>query len=204
MTKARNLLLKTPLSALIRTRCETLGLSESEFIQGVGYKDIEKGRKHLLAIYQEEGLKALKQHEKRIAYVLKIDREAVKSAVEDTRAHFRQKMDEAYRASFRPHARLKTERSVPSQITLYAVTGGDRKHRLREFEADSDPSTYVDQVLRSLPDEVLFFGKVQGFYINFSPDHCVEFDLGGLPVAEYDEAKRLGVSSAGGLESVFS
>ena len=203
MTEARNFFPETPLSALIQVRCEALGLSQSEFIQGVGYKNVKKGRKRLLAIQKEEDLKALERHEKQIADVLKVDRETVKSAIDETRAHFRQKLDEAYIASFRPHAVLKTERSVPSQITLYAVIGGDRKHRLREFEAASDPSTYVDQVLKSLPDEVLFFGKVQGFYINFSPDCCVEFDLEGKTVEEYDKAKRLGVSSAGGLENIF-
>lgn len=38
-----------------------------------------------------------------------------------------------------------------------------------------------------LPDRVPFFGKVLGFWINYTPDHAVEFDRAGKTVGQDDQ-----------------
>lgn len=83
------------------------------------------------------------------------------------------------------------------------MTGGDRRWRTREFEKGSNPVTYVDQVVSTLPDKVAFLGQVVGFYINFTPNYCVEFDREGRPLVEYNSAKRMGPSSACGMEKLL-
>ena len=37
-----------------------------------------------------------------------------------------------------------------------------------------------------------FFGATKGFIVNFTPDHAVEFDTDGKPVASFEKAYHPG------------
>lgn len=86
--------------------------------------------------------------------------------------------------SFVPHAILLTEQPATSLVVSLM------RPRLKtvHFEPGSEPSTFVDQVLRSLPDKVEFFGRVTGFAINYSPSYAACFDRGGKLVSEHERA----------------
>lgn len=99
----------------------------------------------------------------------------------------------SYRASFRPHAILITERTVPSQITICGMVKGDRL-RVVTFDDDIPRDTYVQHVLDQLPDGLPFFGDVTGFAVNYTPDHATIHDRDGRVTQTLDRAFRIGVS----------
>ena len=47
---------------------------------------------------------------------------------------------------------------------------------------------------KHVPEEVLAFGKVEGFVINYTPDHAIRFDLLGNPVETLGAAYRRGAA----------
>jgi len=47
-------------------------------------------------------------------------------------------------------------------------------------------------IAKHVPEEVLAFGKVEGFVINYTPDHAIRFDLLGNPVETLGAAYRRG------------
>ncbi|NEK24195.1 hypothetical protein GV827_17555 [Sulfitobacter sp. JBTF-M27] len=194
----------TPLSRLIEGRIIELGLSEKTFLADLGYRNFSKGRERLLQFRKAKGLRGLKHLENQLAEALKVDVSTVQKAISETWVTAQLWEDEKYAASFEPHAVLKTDRTRPSQITMCALTGGPQRWLVVEFERDSAPVTYVSQVLRDLPEIAPFFGKVLGFWINYTPSSCVEFDRSGQAVAEFSRAKRVGVALAGGVEKILS
>src|ERR1700712_3531012 len=53
--------------------------------------------------------------------------------------------DAAWKASFRPHAVIQTEYTVPTQITICALTGGARPRLIIPFDLSRSPVTFVQQ-----------------------------------------------------------
>ncbi|MBF9060081.1 hypothetical protein HKCCSP123_12910 [Rhodobacterales bacterium HKCCSP123] len=175
-------------------------MTEDDLLVRLGYKDFNKGRKRLAAFRDAKGLQGIKHLEKPLAEALGIDRETVSIAVLETFAIAEARDARAFAEAFYPHAILKTERMVPSQITFAALCGTDRQRVIRLREGSS-PVTYARQVVAKLPDRLPFYGKVLGFWINYTPDRSVEFDRDGKAVGEVEGAVRIGRSSLVGLEA---
>ena len=85
---------------------------------------------------------------------------------------------------FQPHAILTTDQPRPSPIFVAAILGPERILRL-DFELGRPPVTWPFQVSERLPDRVPAFGKVMGFYLNYSPERAVEFDGAGRAWIEH-------------------
>lgn len=85
---------------------------------------------------------------------------------------------------FLPHAILLTEKPATSLVVSMM------RPRLKTIRLDpgSDPASFIDQVLVSLPDEVEFFGRVTGFAINYSPSYAACFDRESKLVSEHERA----------------
>jgi len=181
----------TPLADLIARRSEALGLSEAELLERLGYRNRSKGLARLRAFREARGLEGIEHLRKPLAEALGVPVAEVDDAIEGTRDIARARADAAYAAGFRPHAILKTEREIPSQITLAAICRADRWRRI-DFEDGSNPITYVAQVLAQCPDGLPFFGRVEGFWINYAPERAVEFGRDGNPVASRAGAARTG------------
>ena len=88
--------------------------------------------------------------------------------------------EQAYRASFVPHAVILTERTVPSQITFCALTRGESALQIALGTARSRGS-YPRQALAMINQRtdgqrlaIPFFGSVLGFAVNY---YAVRFDL---------------------------
>ncbi|WP_144055982.1 hypothetical protein [Octadecabacter arcticus] len=47
-------------------------------------------------------------------------------------------------------------------------------------------------IAKHVPEKVLAFGEVEGFVINYTPDHAIRFDLLGNPVETLGAAYRRG------------
>jgi hypothetical protein len=177
----------TPLADLIARRSEALGSSEAELLERLGYRNRSKGLARLRAFREARGLEGIEHLRKPLAEALGVPVATVDEAIERTRDIARARADAAYAAGFRPHAILKTEREVPSHITLAAICRADRWRRI-DFEDGSNPITYVTQVLAQCPDGLPFFGRVEGFWINYAPEQAVEYGRDGNPVAVGDRS----------------
>lgn len=92
---------------------------------------------------------------------------------------------------FTPNAIILTEFSIPRSIFAAALIGADKYKRI-DFDPDSQPLTYVEQVLKKLPVGVPCFGLTSGFVINYSREKAVQFDKAGTPVATSSKILKLG------------
>ena len=64
---------------------------------------------------------------------------------EEQRRLAREAEDAAWRTSFRPHAVIQTEHTVPTQITICGLTGGAGPRLIIPFDLSRSPVTFVQQ-----------------------------------------------------------
>jgi hypothetical protein len=117
---------KYPIGRFILDRARTIGMSRSELVHRLGYRDIGSGHKVLSALLLR-GLVAphVANH---LADALEADPALVGSVIDATMGQKRDEARErrieserAYLASFRPHLQVQTERAVPSPIFVAAL-----------------------------------------------------------------------------------
>lgn len=102
-----------------------------------------------------------------------------------------------YVATFKPHAYLLGSYTRPSFITGFAMTGGSErwlKIRLDELENSQTPEQAIAEIVAHLKENptIMFWGKATGFYINYTPEKAVKYDLRGKVVKEIDGNYRPG------------
>jgi hypothetical protein len=185
---------------LIDERSRDLGLSRSEVVRRCGYKNISKGVRRLDELYAGDL--------QRTAYLLtgldtalELLPEIVQRALNDTNqkleeraAHAAAEAEAAWRAAFKPHGILLGTDERPSQIFIFAVTGGPERWLKIALDVSQPPVTYAEQalaVVRKTPS-VQFFGSTTGFIVNYTPDHAVRFDCEGHPIENLTRAYRPG------------
>src|SRR6202040_2940143 len=112
---------KYPIGRFILERARARGISRSDLVRRLHYLDISSGHRALSAALLT-GVVAthIANH---LAEALEIDDALVGSVIDATtrqkcdEAHVRRvESERAYRASFRPHLQVQTERAVPSPI----------------------------------------------------------------------------------------
>jgi hypothetical protein len=206
---------RNPLADLIQTRMSELGLDEEALGFRLGYKNPVKatGRIHALC-YGHLSSRKSRYALNRLPEALELAPEVVEQALaatkdllaegrkreaEERRVYFEAREAE-WRASFRPHAVIQTERTVPTQITICGLTGGPDRWLTIFFDTSKPPITFVQQALEALPTHVPFFGRPLGLIVNYSPDQAVRCDLDGRPLEVLPKAYRPGevVLSCGG------
>lgn len=189
------------ITALIRRRCEELGLAPADLVLRCGYKNISKGLRRIEEICRGSfaGGHALLRA---LPAALEVPTEAVTRAVEDTRRQLHEAQEEAWRAAFKPHAIILTERKIPEPIFVAAFIGVDRLLHV-DFDLQKGPISYVKQALDVLgkklnawgSDQLPAFGRPTGVVVNYTPVRAVRFDLSGKPIAILDRAHRVGDAS---------
>lgn len=188
------------IARLIRQRMQDLGIARGKLVRRMGYANIAKGCRRIDQICggRVEFAENLRFE---LAEVLEVAVNVIDESIEVTRAELKEAEDQAYRATFKPHAVILTEQNVPSQITFYAMTGGSR-HRIIQFKEGSNPETYAIQAREALPNVVPFLGAPTGYVINYTPDFALRFNKEGRLVARLSRAFRVGQSSVaiGGKE----
>lgn len=206
-----------PIADLINERMTALGLDRERLGYRLGYTNPIKaaGRVQALCdgfVDNRKSLRALH----RLPAALEIQPEEVGKAVTATRAVFaererqrqeriRQAQEEeeaAYRASFEPHGFLYTRQTRPSSMTMFGLSGGESRWLIIPIDWTKPPVTYAAQALAALPAVAgrgedgnlyaTFFGRVLGYYVNYTPDRAVRYDLEGNPVEVLRRAYRLG------------
>ena len=181
------------LHQLIHQRMRDLGITRGELARRMGYANIAKGCRRIDQICGGH-LDMAGNLRIALSAGLKVDIEVIDKAIEVTRAQQIAAEDKAYRESFKPHAVILTKQQVPSQITLYAMTGGSR-HRIIPFKEGSSPKTYAAQAREALPNVVPFFGRPTGYVVNCNPDFALAFNKEGRMVGRLDRAFRVGQSA---------
>ena len=198
-----------PIKTLISNRCDALSLRLSDLVRRCGYKNISKGLRRLESVQQGcfKGNEALI---KALPSALEVPADVVKESVAATQRQIYEANEAAWRAAFRPHAIILTEKQRPEQIFIAAIIGVERLLRV-----DLDPTegevTYIDQSLKGIRQKLArwnskvdvssvglgdlplpTFGRPVGVIVNYTPDRAVRFDLSGNPIEAFDRAHRIG------------
>ena len=138
----------------------------------------------------------------RLPSALGLPAETVHAAYEQTLDQMRAEAEaqrsahlERLRAEFRPHVRVKTERTVPSPIFVVAMTGGpDRWLRIslpEEVTAlpEHDQIEQVAEIIRQHHAEHKGwagpFGSITGYYYRSEFERAIEFSVTGQVVGPY-------------------
>lgn len=183
-----------PIRELIKARCIELGLSRADLVRMCGYTNVSKGLRRLEAL-EDGNVSQTKVFLHALGGVLDVPDEAVRGAVQAKREADQAAIEAAYRAAFRPHAKILTERAIPTQITICVMTGGHLKLRI-DFPPDMTSGEYPSFAMNEIRNRggkknfIPFFGTIEGFVVNYSPDEATVFSLAGEPIEFLDEAVR--------------
>jgi hypothetical protein len=190
------------IATLIRSRMTHLGLSRGELSKRLGYKNIAKGIRRIDALCEGD-VEGTKQFLDVLPQALETSAETVKLALDQTVRELElaekqeaEARDKIWRETFRPHAVILTEKTVPSPIFVAAMIGVEKLLRI-DLDPIQGPVSFVRQVLNHLPERVPAFGNTIGFVINYSSDKAVSFDLNGQPISILDKAVRPGTAVLG-------
>jgi hypothetical protein len=196
---------------------QELGLTDEALGRRLGYSNSAKaaGRVHALCNGQPFSAKS-RFALWRLPDALELPADVVLQAIADTERLFAEREreadeqrrrvlhaeDAAWRRSFRPHAVIQTEYTVPTQITICGLMGGAGPRLIIPFDPFLSPVTYIQQAVDAVPENtmprsdggrhVMFFGKALGLIINYSPDSALRCDLDGKPLEVLTKAYRLG------------
>jgi len=185
------------IASLIETRQSQLHIKSADLVRRLGFKNVSKGLRRLDALRHGDLSATTRFIIDRLPAALDLSPEQVTSAVTATADQIAEAEraraeaeEQAYRSTFRPHVLWVTERSRPSSITMAIFYGIERLLRLN-LDAEKDEQTFVAQAKAAMPSSVPFFGNVVGFYVNFSPDRCEEYDRDAKALATLPKAQRL-------------
>jgi hypothetical protein len=110
-----------PIRAFIRARLNELGWTEDYFLRRLGYRKMPKARQHLEQLYLGDCTRRMLVQ--RLPEALEVPPAFVRKAIEDTGRRIAEAEDAAYRAVFKPHAVILTERLIPQPISAAAFIG---------------------------------------------------------------------------------
>jgi hypothetical protein len=192
------------LATLIADRCRDLGLSQADLVRRTGYRNIPKGLWRLHDLFAG-GLIKTKAILDALPAVLDLPNEVVHRAIQVTQQQLDDRKrrqleaeEAAWRAAFKPHAIILTERTVPSPIFIAAIIGVERLLRV-DFDVNVSPVSFVKLALDGVKQKLAewgstipAFGRPTGIVVNYSPDFGVRFDLDGTARETFDAAYRIG------------
>jgi hypothetical protein len=191
----------SPLHVLMHRQRQKLGLGMGGIAIRCGC-DPSKGARLLYAIGQGDVRHPRAQELlRRLPTALDLPRAEVDEALAQTlRLNQKKRLEEEarwdadWRASFRPNAYFDTESQIPTQITIFLITGGPDQYLKIAPDLRQPPMTFASQATKVVKetDHVPFFGKPVGFFINYSPDSAIRFGLGGEPIDAFDRAYNPG------------
>ena len=136
------------IEALVRRRCNELGLTQPELIRRCRYQNVSKGLRRLEQLYSGDFKKSAGLIDK-LAVAVNVPVDTINHAVEESRKYLREAEEAAWRAAFRPHAIILTERQIPQPIFVAALIGVDVLLRL-DFDLRLAPATFLAQALDGL------------------------------------------------------
>ena len=197
------------IGSLIRDRLRGLDLRPGDLMRRLNYKNIAKGLRRLDKLLAGD-LDKTRDLIHALPAALDVPPEVVDHAIEETRRQIakaqeaaRHAREAAWRAAFRPHAIILTERTIPQPIFVAAIIGAQRLLRV-DFDLALAPGSYANQALAGvrrklaefrsesgqIPHTLPAFGRPVGVIVNYTPDCAVRFDLGGKPLVIFRRVHR--------------
>ena len=134
-----------PIGLLIINRLRVLDLPRGHFLRRAGYKNVAKGLRRLDELLAGE-LVRTRDLIRTLPAALDVPPEVVEHAIEETRrqtAAAGQARQMVWRAAFRPHAIILTERTVPQPFFVAAFIGIERLLRI-DFDLALAPVSYTN------------------------------------------------------------
>jgi hypothetical protein len=199
----------SPLYDLVAARMNEIGLSRRELIERCGYRNVTKGLRRLDAIWNgalgdETSSKILDA----LPINLDLDPAVVEAAVNESCCRLEQsarnaetEWEAAWRGAFQPDAYLVGTYTRPTQITIFAITGGHKRWHRIKLDLTKPPVTFAEQaraVTQKTP-ETMFFGPTTGFIVNYSPNYAIRFGLDGNPIEVFLRAYSGGCGVAASM-----
>jgi hypothetical protein len=186
-----------------------MGLRKSDVARRAGYSNAGKALRRLDQLLKGDLARTVHLISA-LPSVLELSRDVVQGKVEETQHQLaneleiaRHLQDAAWLSAFRPHCVIIAERIIPHPIFVAALIGLERILRL-DFNSRSTHDTYVQQSIDGIRKRLLEFnstsiapkflpgfGKPIGFFVNYTPDCAIRYNLIGEPL-EFSSAKRLG------------
>ena len=155
------------IGSLIIDRLRMLDLSRPDLVRRASYKNIAKGLRRVDELLAGD-LDKTKDLIRALPAALEVPTEVVEHAIEETRRRMaeaqeasRQAREAAWRAAFRPHAIILTERTVPQPIFVAAIIGVERLLRI-DFDLALPPLSYVKQALAGIRRKLSEFRSETG------------------------------------------
>ena len=194
----------------ILDRTKILGLNRTDLVRRFGYRDLTRGH----AAFGEFLLTGIVPSfiDGKLAYALEIGQDLIDAVLlatarqldDEARSQILAR-DDAYRAAFRPHLQVQTERRVPSPIFIAALMTTRRLRILslpdEAFSADECSrdrfiKTTIIEHFRASTGCVPAFGRITGYVLVLLPgydgvDFGLPFDVQGDPTGSMREVRRL-------------
>ncbi|SFI39719.1 hypothetical protein SAMN05428978_100860 [Nitrosomonas sp. Nm34] len=187
----------TRIEELVNSRCEELGIDTKELIRRAGYSTYNNGIRRLMELFVGD-FKSSRGLIEKLPNALELPEDAIQQAIEQTKQDERDAWEAAWRASFKPHAIVRTDMNGrPRSITMAGLTDAGRHKRI-EFTDDIQPEDYIKVALSEYKNRERlingFFYEPLEIIVNFSPDHASRYTLNGVFLGDLDHAYRNGMS----------
>src|SRR6516164_4846516 len=200
---------KYPLGLFVLDRARALGMSRTELVQRLAYRDVGNGHKALSELLTTGKIPPLiAQH---LADALQVDEKLVVTVVSATA---RQQRDEAsqrtlaretaYRTAFQPHLRCETERAIPEPLFVAALLTSARLRlvpvcsetwQVSADERDRQLKVAIREHYREHRGHVPSFGAIVGYtavvMAGYRFDFGLPYDLDGDPIGPLQPVERL-------------
>jgi hypothetical protein len=205
-----------PLGRFILERSRALGISRSDLVHRLGYRDIGSGHKALTELLLTG---VLTSHiAKHLANALEVDDALVEAVIgattrqkRDERRRRRVEIEQAYLASFRPHLQVQTERAVPSPIFIAALL---TVARLRIVRLPDEALTANDEARDGIIKDIIIghwgendgrvpaFGAIKGYVLVLiggygEVDFGLPYSITGDRAGGMQKVERLGQATLG-------
>ena len=168
-----------PISSLISEHLKISNLSKINFIKKLGYKNTNKGLRHLSAWLNNAA--GSKSFLKAFANKFNIPDTELQKALSATRDTLFKEQIEQSRINFAPYIYAETELKVPSQITISILAGYPEK--TIPFPAEAQKEDLKEQIVTAviMIDEHYqrnkgncpFFGKITGYRFVYAFEESV-------------------------------
>jgi hypothetical protein len=206
---------KYSIGRLVLDRARALGMSRSELVGHLGYRDLGKGHRALAELLTTGKISPLiAQH---LANALEVDEELVASVMAATA---RQQQDEAsqrtlaqeaaYRTAFKPHLRCETERAIPEPLFVAALLTSARLRLVpvcpeiwhaSADERDRRLKRAIQEHYSERRGRVPAFGAIVGYravvMAGYRLDFGLLYNLDGDPAGPMQPVERLGEAVLG-------
>jgi hypothetical protein len=205
-----------PIGRFILDRAKTLGLSRTDVVSRFGYCGLTSGHAALSGFLLTGNVPPFIRT--KLASVLEVDQDLIDTALlataqqvdDEARTQILVK-EEAYRAAFRPHLQVETERRNPSPIFIAALM---TVRRLRIVPLPDDTfsggdgtrdrviKTTIIEHYQSQLGQVPAFGGITGYALVLlcgygGVDFGLPFDVCGDPAGSMREVRRLPEATLG-------